>query len=146
MRAFHNFATKQPVARMREYIDVLRRSWEFLGDNSSTPFEGEHFWFRPPKLNPWGARHLARPEIPIYLAAMGPQMLRLCGGHADGWIGYFVTPKMLETFIRPNLAAGAARVGRDESRIEVCVEMVCSISADRELAVLTTDVGDGVAW
>lgn len=135
LRAFHNFATKQPVARMREYIDVLRRSWEFLGSGTNTPFDGEHFRFRPPALNPWGERELVRPEIPIYLAAMGPQMLRLCGSHADGWIGYFLTPDMLESFVRPNLAVGAARAGRDESRIELCVEMVCSISADREVAM-----------
>ena len=136
LRAFHNTDGEAPIPRMREYIDVLRRSWEFLATGSAQPFEGEHFAFRPPPVNPWGAREMARPQIPIYLAAMRPHMLRLCGGRADGWIGYFYTPELLDSYVRPHLAQGVAKAGRGDVDIEVCVEMVCSISHDRELAMM----------
>lgn len=135
LRAFHNTGAEAPISRMREYIDVLRRSWEFLATGSAQPFEGEHFNFRPPPVNPWGAREMVRTQIPLYLAAMRPHMLGLCGRQADGWIGYFYTPELLDSYVRPHLARGAAKVGRSDAEIEVCIEVVCSISHDRELAM-----------
>ncbi|WP_236978281.1 LLM class flavin-dependent oxidoreductase [Mycobacterium kiyosense] len=136
LRAFHSTHGESPIPRMREYLDVLRRSWEYLATGTAQPFEGEHFSFRPPPINPWGAREMVRAQIPVYLAAMRPHMLRLCGSRADGWIGYFYTPELLDSHVRPHLAQGAAKAGRGDVDIEVCVEMVCSISPDRELAMM----------
>ncbi|TAM69791.1 MAG: LLM class flavin-dependent oxidoreductase [Mycobacterium sp.] len=134
LRAFHNSNGDAPIARMREYIDVLRRSWDYLATGHGRRFEGEHFRFSPPPVNPWGERELIRPQVPVYLAAMGPQMIRLCGSRADGWIGYFYTPELLDSFVRTNLEKGAAKAGRTKADVEICVEMVCSISTDRRLA------------
>jgi alkanesulfonate monooxygenase SsuD/methylene tetrahydromethanopterin reductase-like flavin-dependent oxidoreductase (luciferase family) len=135
LRAFHSSHGDSPIPRMREYLDVLRRSWEFLSTGMAAQFDGDHFTFRPPPVNPWGAREMVRPQIPVYLAAMRPHMLQLCGSRADGWIGYFFTPELIESYVRPHLAQGAAKAGRSDSEIEVCIEMVCSISPDRELAM-----------
>ena len=82
-----------------------------------------------------GSRDMIRPRVPVYLAAMRPHMLRLCGRYADAWIGYFFTPELLDTLVRPHLEEGAAKAGRDASQIETCIEMVCSVSPDRELAM-----------
>ena len=57
---------------------------KYLGTGTATPIEGKHYRCSPPPFNPWGDRTLARPRIPIYLAAMGPRMVRLCGEKADG--------------------------------------------------------------
>jgi alkanesulfonate monooxygenase SsuD/methylene tetrahydromethanopterin reductase-like flavin-dependent oxidoreductase (luciferase family) len=135
LRAFHNTKATEPVARMREYIDVVRRSWEYLATSKAERFEGRHYRFAPPQLNPWGERELVRPDIPIWLAAMGPKMLQLCGEQASGWLGYFATPELLDEYVRPNLAKGAKRGHRDAGDIEIFVELVCSISPDRELAM-----------
>ena len=135
LRAFHSSHGNAPIPRMREYIDVLRRSWQYLSTGRAEKYDGEHFQFRPPPVNPWGPRDMVRPEIPLYLAAMRPQMIRLCGAQADGWIGYFFTPELLDSYVRSNLAQAAAKAGRDLVDIEICVEMVCSISPDRELAM-----------
>ena len=136
LRAFHNSDGEAAIPRTREYIDVLHRSWEFLATGTAQPFDGEHFRFRPPPVNPWGAREMVRPQIPVYLAAMRPHTLRLCGSRADGWIGYFYSPELLDSYVRPHLAQGAAKAGRSDSDIEICVEMVCSISPDRQLAMM----------
>ncbi|BBX00106.1 hypothetical protein BST36_23270 [Mycolicibacterium moriokaense] len=135
LKRLHSTNAKKPVGRMSEYIDVLRRSWEYLGTGKAEPLEGEHYWFNPPPLNPWGGRELARPQIPIYLAAMGPAMLDLCGRKADGWLGYFATPKFLEESVKPKIAAGAAKAGRDLSDIDLCVENICCVHPDREVAM-----------
>jgi len=135
LKRLHSTDAKRPVARMSEYIDVLRHSWEYLSTGKAAPLEGEHYRFNPPPLNPWGSRELARPQIPIYLAAMGPAMLELCGRKADGWLGYFATPRFLEESVKPKIAAGAAITGRDLSDIELCVENICCVHPDRDVAM-----------
>jgi probable F420-dependent oxidoreductase len=135
LQAFHSTDANQAVARMSEYIDVLRASWEYLGTGQAGAIDGSFYQFAPPPINPWGNRPLARPGIPIYLAAMGPQMLRLCGRKADGWIGYFATPKFLEEYVRPEIAAGAAKAGRDPDTIDVCAETICCVHPDRDVAI-----------
>jgi len=135
LSAFHSTSGRRPLGRMSEFIDVLRRSWEYLGSGAAEAFEGEHYQFQPPPMNPWGGRELVRPTIPIYLGAMGPKMLQLCGAKADGWIGYFATPKFLDEHVRPNIAAGAERAGRDPDTIDICAETICCVSPDRELAM-----------
>ena len=76
-----------------------------------------------------------RPQIPIYLAPMGPAMLELCGRKADGWLGYFATPRFLDDFVKPNIEAGAAKAGRDLSDIDLCMENICCVHPDREVAM-----------
>jgi alkanesulfonate monooxygenase SsuD/methylene tetrahydromethanopterin reductase-like flavin-dependent oxidoreductase (luciferase family) len=113
----------------------VERSWDYLGTGRARPFDGEFYRLRPPRTNPWGNRELRRPTIPIYVAAMGPRMLELCGERGQGWLGYFATPQLLDEFVRPRIAEGARRAGRDASQIELFVELVCSVSPDRELAL-----------
>jgi probable F420-dependent oxidoreductase len=131
----HSTDCKKPAGRMSEYIDVLRMSWDYLGTGKVQTFEGSHYRFDPPPVNPWGGRELARPEIPIYLAAMGPAMLDLCGRKADGWLGYFATPKLLEEAVKPHIEAGATKAGRSLSDIDLCVENICCVHPDREIAM-----------
>jgi alkanesulfonate monooxygenase SsuD/methylene tetrahydromethanopterin reductase-like flavin-dependent oxidoreductase (luciferase family) len=119
LRAFHNTKASEPVARMREYIDVVRRSWEYLATSKAERLEGRHYRFAPPRLNPWGEREFVRADIPIWLAAMGPKMLQLCGEQASGWLGYFATPELLDEYVRPNLQKGADRAHRDAGGIEI---------------------------
>jgi alkanesulfonate monooxygenase SsuD/methylene tetrahydromethanopterin reductase-like flavin-dependent oxidoreductase (luciferase family) len=67
------------------------------------------------------------PPVPVYLAAMGPQMLSLSGELADG-----VTPNWSSSeqiaWMRPYVAAGARRAGRNPAEvpfaqyIRVCVD------------------------
>lgn len=135
LRRLHSTDAERPAGRMSEYIDVLRRSWEYLSTGKSARLEGQHYRFDPPPVNPWGSRELARPQIPIYLAAMGPAMLELCGRKADGWLGYFATPKFLEELVKPKIAAGAAKAGRDLSDIDLCVENICCVHPDRDVAM-----------
>jgi probable F420-dependent oxidoreductase len=135
LRAFHSTNAKHPLGRMSEYLDVLRLSWEYLATGTADRFEGEHYRFVAPPVNPWGERDLPRTRIPIGLAAMGPKLVELCGRKADAWLGYFATTKYVEQFVRPHLEIGAKQAGRDPSEVQICAEAVCSVSPDRELAM-----------
>ena len=88
VEAFHSSDGRKPLTRMSEYIDVLRLSWRYLHSGTAPSYEGEFYRFDPPRANVWGTRSMARPEIPVYLAAIGPRMTRLVGEKADGWLGY----------------------------------------------------------
>lgn len=135
LSAFHSTDAKHPLGRMSEYIDVLRLSWEYLATGTAERFEGRHYRFDTPPVNPWGERDLPRTRIPIGLAAMGPKLVELCGRKADAWLGYFATPRYVEEFVRPHIEIGAKQAGRDPSEVQICAEAVCSVSPDRELAM-----------
>jgi alkanesulfonate monooxygenase SsuD/methylene tetrahydromethanopterin reductase-like flavin-dependent oxidoreductase (luciferase family) len=65
---------------------------------------------------------------------MRPKLMGLCGEKADGWLGYLATPQFIDERVRPAIAAGAARAGRDPSEVQIATEIICSVSPDRELA------------
>jgi len=66
-----------------------------------------------------GLRLLQRPVVvPLYLAALGPQMLRLAGGFADGAALNWCTPAQ-RAWCRERIVEGAARAGRDPAAVQV---------------------------
>jgi alkanesulfonate monooxygenase SsuD/methylene tetrahydromethanopterin reductase-like flavin-dependent oxidoreductase (luciferase family) len=137
LEAFHSTSFVHAVARMSEYIDVLRLSWEHLHTMEPVSYQGQHYRITSPPMNPWGGRNTVRARIPVYLAAMRPKLMALCGEKADGWLGYLATPKFIEERVRPAIAVGAeraGRAGRDPSEVQIATEIICSVSPDRELA------------
>jgi 5,10-methylenetetrahydromethanopterin reductase len=136
LEGFHSTDAAHPVARMREYIDVVRMTWDYLGAGApAMSYEGEHYRFQSPPLNPWGGRELARGRIPIYLSAMRPLMLQLAGEKADGTLGYLQTPEFIEQRVRPNLVKGAQRAGRDPASVDHAALVICCVSDDRAEAL-----------
>ena len=100
---------ERPLERMRESVTLLRQM-----------LAGERVTFTGRTLRTKGFRLVSPPPqpVPIYLAALMPPMLELAGEIADGVILNFMpveaVPRMLE-FVRK----GAARAGRDASRLEI---------------------------
>lgn len=134
LAAFHSTKIERPVGRMREYVHCLRRAWEYLDTGTTEQFHGSHYQFEPPPANPWGHRTLPRPQIPIYVAGLAPQMTRLAGEIGDGWIGYLTTPDWIRKKTKPLIEEGAARGGRDLSDFDLAVEIICSVHEDRDVA------------
>ena len=106
---FHGVAWDYPVARTREYVTILRKV--LAGERVS--FDGT--FYRPRGFQ------LSTPlpkKLPIYLAAVNPQMLRLAGEIADGillaWLPARQVPQSLA-----EIAQGAARVGRSLTDIDI---------------------------
>src|SRR5438270_62199 len=58
------------------------------------------------------------PHVPVYLGALGPQMLRLAGAHADGAALNWCTPEQI-TWSRSEIEAGARKAGRDPAEVKV---------------------------
>ena len=102
----------RPVRAVREAIEVCRR----LIRGETVDYEGQTFKLR-------GAKLLFTPKrntIPIYMAARGPQMLRLAGMMADGVV-LAVDPYF--DFAVNQIRKGAERAGRPMEEIRLCSEV-----------------------
>ena len=75
-----------PLGRTREYVEIVRAALK----GAPVTYVGSHFQL-PSGTRASAPLHLyterLRPTMPIYLAAVGPQNLRLAGRIADGWLG-----------------------------------------------------------
>jgi len=114
VEGWHGQAWGKPLAKTREYVDVVRRilrreTLEHHGAHYDIPYRGPDSSGLgvPLKLM---ARPL-RPDIPIYLAALGPKNVELAAEIADGWLPIFFSPERFDELFRPRLAA--ARPGFD---------------------------------
>ena len=96
-----------PLARTREHVAVVR---EVLSRRPVT-HAGEHVRLPLPDGPGVPLRLMLpppRPELPVYLAAVGPRNVELAGEVADGWLPVFLAPEAsAEQFA--SLAAGRAR-------------------------------------
>jgi F420-dependent oxidoreductase-like protein len=102
----------KPLARMREYIGILREIWARQGPVTN---DGPHYPLPLPNGTDLGKplKSSIRPlreDIPIYLAAEGPKNIALAGELCDGWLALFYSPYH-DGFYRDALAEGFAKPG-----------------------------------
>jgi probable F420-dependent oxidoreductase len=112
-------AWSAPVPRLREYIESLRAIWRCWEKKEPLRYEGEHYRFTlmTPEFSPPPA---GLPPIPVSIAAVGPDMLKLAGRVCDGVrLHGFATRKYLEEVALPQLEAGLRQGGRPRSAFEV---------------------------
>jgi alkanesulfonate monooxygenase SsuD/methylene tetrahydromethanopterin reductase-like flavin-dependent oxidoreductase (luciferase family) len=112
------------LALMRDYLMTVRRL--LAGDQ--VDYQGEVVTLRGVRLaiDP-------PPRTPVYLGALGPEMLRLGGELADGICLNWCTPEQI-VWSRERIAEGAARVDRDPSRVQVVEYIRVCVDQDVEAA------------
>lgn len=122
---------ERPVARLREFITALRQ----LTETGSADFEGELLTARTPV-----PAHVpgADAGVPLLVAAMGPQALRVTGELADGILPYLAGPRALAEHIVPAVTAAADAAGRPAPRIVALVYGVVTDDVD-EVRTRATD-------
>ncbi|HEY6015537.1 MAG TPA: LLM class F420-dependent oxidoreductase [Gaiellaceae bacterium] len=96
VEGWHGQPWGKPLVKTREYVGIVRAVWrrevvEHHGEHYDIPYTGPGATGlgKPLKLM---ARPL-RAEIPIYLASIAPQAVRLAAEIADGWIPIFFDPE-----------------------------------------------------
>jgi probable F420-dependent oxidoreductase len=108
-----------PVPRLREYVESLRAIWRCWQTGESLDFQGDHYRFTlmTPEFRP---KPNDLPMVPITIAAVGPDMMRLAGRVCDGVrLHGFATRKYLEEVALPRIRAALAERGRDRSTFEI---------------------------
>jgi alkanesulfonate monooxygenase SsuD/methylene tetrahydromethanopterin reductase-like flavin-dependent oxidoreductase (luciferase family) len=115
----------RPIAVMRRYVTEVRAL--LAGDQVVTE-AGSPGWPRSASL---GLQNL--PPAPVYLAALGPQMLRLAGECADGVLLNWATPERIAAS-RAAVDAGSARADREPGTVPMTMYIRVCIDDDEDAA------------
>jgi F420-dependent oxidoreductase-like protein len=127
MEGWHGVRFRKPVQTTRETIEIVRIVSR--GDRLEHP--GEIYPLPLPDSSGAPLRPLVRPsDVPIYVAAMGPQNLRLTGELADGWLGNAFIPEAADVFLDP-LRKGAESAGRRLSDLDLVAPVAVEIHEDQ---------------
>ena len=129
----------KPLARTREYIDVLRQVWArekpvtSSGPHYPLPLTGPETTGLGKALKP--ITHPLRADIPVMLGAEGPKNVALAAEICDGWLPIFYTPRLADMY-NEWLDEGFARTGARRSRedFEICATANIVITDDRAAA------------
>ncbi|MBV8789695.1 MAG: LLM class F420-dependent oxidoreductase [Mycobacterium sp.] len=132
----------KPLARTREYIDIIRQVWARekpvtsagphyplpLKDGARRPVTGLGKPLKP-------ITHPLRADIPIFLGAEGPKNVALAAEICDGWLPIFYTPRLADMY-NEWLDEGFSRPGARRSRedFEICATANIVITDDRSAA------------
>lgn len=118
VEGMHGIPFDPPLARLRETVDVIKMGLS----GQKIKFRGKYMVFPRPggEGKPIAIDQVPRPDLPIYLATLGPRSLKYTGEVADGWLGTtFVAERADAVF--PHIDQGARSVGRrlDELDLQV---------------------------
>lgn len=108
----------RPAPRLREYILSVRAIWDTWQNAVPLAFEGEFYRFSlmTPFFNPGPIRH---PDVPIYIAGVGPHLSRLAGEVCQGFhVHPFHTVRYLDEVVLPGIRSGAEASGRALDDVE----------------------------
>jgi len=122
----------RPIAVMREYVTGIRAllAGEALPAGENGPAGQDAIGAGLPGWPPGATLGVPDlPAAPVYLAALGPQMLRLAGETADGALLNWATPERIAVS-RERIAEGAARAGRDPADVTVTMYLRVCIDDD----------------
>src|SRR6266404_4396401 len=128
MEGWHGVRFARPLQRMRENVDIIR----MVTRGERLVYHGEIYELPLPggEGRALVAAAPARPNIPIYLATLGPKNLELTGELADGWLGTSFIPEHARLFF-DHIETGARRVGRSLTDLDLQVNAgVVDFSAD----------------
>jgi alkanesulfonate monooxygenase SsuD/methylene tetrahydromethanopterin reductase-like flavin-dependent oxidoreductase (luciferase family) len=112
------------LALMRDYLVTVHG----LVAGDEVNYQGEVITLKRAKL-----AISPPPHTPVYLGALGPEMLRLGGELADGICLNWCTPEQI-AWSRERIAEGAARVDRDPSSVQVVEYIRVCVDDDVDVA------------
>ena len=122
---WHGTDFERPIGRTAETISVIEQV--LSGDTVShdgTDFQLDGFRFRAQRETG---------DVPIYVGAIGPSNVRMCGAVADGWMPIFVPRHRIEELYEEFVDSATDR-DRDPDDLTVSVNTVAAISEDGEAA------------
>ena len=135
VEGWHGVPYGKPLGRTREYIEIVRT---ILKREAPLEHQGGHYNIPLPGGTGLGKalKMMLRPtraDIPIYLAAIGPQNTALAAEVADGWLPIFFSPFHREVF-EEYLDAGRLRRSADRKDQPFDIAPVVGITLGDDLA------------
>lgn len=127
---WHGLDGEHPAARMEELVPLLRQVWRL--HEAPVAHDGRFYRLHVQPTAP--PRPPLRLDIPVYMAGVNARMIEAAGAVADGLVGHpLFTPEYVREVVRPALARGAVRQGRERPP-PIAGYLTCSVNEDRETA------------
>jgi probable F420-dependent oxidoreductase len=121
----------KPARRMRELVELIRAAFA-AGNGFGFRFKGEFWDLKIPVYTRPGAR----PDLPIWVAAVNQPMLRAAGAAADGVVGHpIATRRWHREVTLPTLRAAEASAGRAAGACRLVPYVMTSLNRDRRQAL-----------
>jgi len=118
VEGWHGRAYGKPLGKSREYVEIIR---QILAREAPLQYDGKHYKIPYQEEDATGlGKPLksilhGRPEIPIYLASIGPKNVTLTAEIADGWLPIFFSPEAYNETYQQYIEAGFAKAGQGKS-------------------------------
>jgi F420-dependent oxidoreductase-like protein len=111
---------ERPVAAMREYVGAVRAmlTGEDIPAGDFFPTNFRFMGYEP------------RSDIPIYVAALSPNMLRLAGEVADGVMLWLCNPSYIRDVVMPEVQTGRERAGKGMDGFDVVAAVPAAVTDD----------------
>ena len=146
VEGWHGVAYGKPAARMREYVEILRKIWardvpvEYHGEEYQLPYDGP------------GASGLGKPlksilhgrQLPVYLATMGPMNIRTTAELADGWLPIWFSPRRMGLF-RSAIEEGFRRAGNGKSWKDWDITAGCTVTVGDDVKACLAEMKPNLA-
>ncbi len=123
VEGWYGASIDDPVAEMREYVGAVRAM--FRGEDPPAVEGGK--W-------PTGFRFMGygvRPELPIYVAALSPNMLRLAGEIGDGVLLWLCDPPYVRDVVIPEVTKGREAAGKTLEGFDIVPAVPAAVTDDR---------------
>lgn len=137
VEGWHGQSYARPLTRTREYVAILRAIFQrqqpltYTGHIYQIPYQAAD---ATGLGKPLKSTLEAQPDIPIYLAAIGPQNVRLAAEIADGWLPIFFSPQRYEAVFQPMVAEGLAQSGRSLAQFDIAPTVNVVIQDNLDIA------------
>ena len=115
----------KPVREMREYATTVRA----ILNGEPPPQDNVKF-----KTNFQLMGYGARPDFPIYIAALSPAMLRLAGEIGDGVILWLCNPDYIRDVVVPEVTKGRERAGKTLDGFDIVAAVPSAVTDEPEQA------------
>ena len=127
VEGLHGEAFAKPLSRLKEYVDIVKLG---VGGQRIT-YDGDHYVLPRPGGEGKALKSSIqpRPDLPIYLATLGPKSLEFTGEVADGWLGTSFIAEHGDVLLDP-IRAGAEKAGRSMADIDIQVSAQLMVSDD----------------
>jgi len=137
VEGWHGQPYGKPLGKTREYVHIVRNIFR-----RKAPLQHDGAHYQIPYLGndasglgkPLKSILHSRPDIPIYLAAIGPKNVQLAAEIADGWLPIFFSPRHYPETYAASVEAGFAKAGNNKNSAAFDIAPSVSVIVGEDVA------------
>ena len=136
VEGWHGQSYGKPLEKTREYVAILRAIFArtqpltYQGNYYQIPYQGEDSTGLGKPLK--SILH-GRPDLPIYLASIGPKNIALTAEIADGWLPIFFSPENYASTQAASVQAGLQNAGKTPDQFDIAPSVAVVLGDDLEM-------------